>query len=280
MKLTKEKQEGLAELLGLPTRLSSRSTPTTSSVAIDDVVRLLELPPPPKRELLGPDRWLAGSTVTRWLCGGWEQKGPVDYDFCFASLEALHRTAREWMEAGFTFRAYWTFKTICLLCGRAGQLVRRDRVDDLSLPLPRVRCGKCGEFGGVDAATLEPERLLRVTPELVAWSGMRCLELLSPEGEVFQLSTLGIGPTPNEVLAGSDFSITQFAIDDRTLYFAPYAWTDLLRRRLRLVRDHGVLGSYGRLWKYTRRGFRPYLGTVLRFNYYFVQRSRWHPVHQ
>lgn len=255
-----EQTRAIQELVGLPPRLSKGSTPAETSVPIDEVRRVLDLPQPRYRELLAADRWLVGGSPMRWLARGLgkgeNRRG--DYDLFFPSIDAFNRTARRLFALDFTFRCFWTMRTMCQLCGRPGQLVRFDTVDDLNLPLPRVRCRVCGEFGGFDASSLTPDRLLRVTPEMIATRQVRALELLSPSRDIFHLNAASIRPTPHEMLDLSDWSQCQFAIDDQNLYFAPYAWTDLLRGRLRLLRDATPNATFQRLRRYMALGFRPY----------------------
>ncbi|MEM7349768.1 MAG: hypothetical protein AAF657_03110 [Acidobacteriota bacterium] len=260
-RFTSDELAAIRDLIGLPERLTHQARTGTSQVPIDEIRRALDLPDLPHRNLLQPDCWIAGGAVSRWLS---RDPQNADYDFFFPSVETFNRRAR-WLMAthGCTFRAYRTFWTICQLCGRPGELI--DQVPaggDFSLPLSRIRCSRCGEFGGTDAATLEPERLLRITPQLITASGMRALELTAPDGAVFQLSPVRIRPTPLEMVAGFDFSIIQFAVDDKNLYYMPHAWTDLVTGRLRFTTD--CRSPFFRLRKYMKRGFRPYAETVVR----------------
>jgi hypothetical protein len=171
------------------------------------------------------------------------------------------------LEDGFSFRCYRSKRLICQLCGRPGEFLEEGSVLTPYLPLFRVRCAGCGDFGGHDAGTLPAERLLRLDPELVGRVGVMALELASGDGDVFHLSAVTLRPTPEEVIARFDFSVVQFALDGGQLSFGPHAWTDLFLGRFRWGTVLDPKHSYGRLGKYRRLGFRPYLPTRLRFEW-------------
>jgi len=279
-KFSTEQKLALQELVGLPPRLSRDSTPAKTSVPLADVCRILDLPEPGFRELLTKDRWLIGGAVARWLYRnpGKGQVSQGDYDLFFRTLDDFNRTGRRLLTEGFTFRCFWTFRTICQLCGRPGQLVRKDEVDDLTYPLPRVRCLDCGDFGGFDAASLTPDRLMQVTPELVATSRMRVLELTSPNQDIFHLVAVTMGSTPGEVMDQFDLSPSQFGIDDENLYFAPFAWTDVLLGRLRVLQLATPGLTFKRFKKYSALGFRPYPESFVRMYLCMLRRDWWNQV--
>ncbi len=258
-------EQAIRELVGLPGRLHRRARARKSRVPIADVRRALDLPEPPCRELLAADRWLAGGAVMRWLARGLGrgegESRDHDYDLSVPSIEALNRAVEELVAAGFTFRALRSIKLLCPLCAGPAKLVPRDgdeAPDPKTAVLP-IRCPECGELDPEDPGSFPADRLLRLTPELIRDRVVRAVELLSPRGELIQLAARGIRPTLGETIAAFDFSVSQFGLDDETLWFGPYAWTDLLRRRLRLVvRD----SSYYRVRKLLGMGFRPYAGTA------------------
>ncbi|MCP4654688.1 MAG: hypothetical protein GY856_04620 [bacterium] len=259
------REQAIRELVGLPGRLSRRTQAGKSRVPIAEVRRALDLPEPPCRELLAADRWLAGGAVMRWLSRGLGrpegESRDHDYDFSVPSIEALNRTVEELVAAGLTFRAFRSIKLMCPLCGGPGRLVPRGDHEppDPKFTILPIRCPECGELDPEDAASFPADRLLRLTPDLIRKYVVRAVELLSPRGELIQLAARGIRPTPGETVTSFDFSISQFGLDDEFLYFGPYAWTDLLRRRLRLVVRNS---HYYRIRKLLAMGFRPYADTA------------------
>jgi len=258
------REQAIRELVGLPGRLNRRARAGKSRVPIAAVRRALDLPEPPCRELLAADRWLAGGAVMRWLSRGLgrAEDDPGDYDFSVPSVEALNRTVEELLAAGFTFRTFRSIKLMCPLCAGPGRLVprERDQPRDPKMTILPIRCPECGELDPEDTGSFPADRLLRLTPELIRDNVVRAVELLSPRGELIQLAARGIRPTPGETVAAFDFSVSQFGLDDEYLYFGPYAWTDLLRRRLRLVVRNNT--SYYRVRKLLAMGFRPYADTA------------------
>jgi len=264
-----EQRAAVQELVGLAPRLSRWSRARRPRVALAEVRQALALPEPRHLALVGPRRWLAGGAVLRWLCRGLgrDSEQPGDFDLFFPSLAELHDSALAMLADGFSFRCYRSRQLICQLCGRPGQFVEEGSVLTPYLPLFRVRCQDCGEFGGVDAASLPRERLLRLSQELVAGVGVMALELSSQAGDLFHLSAVTLRPGPAEVIARFDFSVAQFALDGEHLCCGPYAWTDLLLGRFRWCTVLNPRHSHGRIRKYVRLGFRPYLLTRLRFAY-------------
>lgn len=256
-----EKQE-LGDFLGLPADFGPASVPTRLTVPIDDLRRILTLPEPDYRELLSEERWLAGGGVLRWL--GQDRFVPAsrgDYDLFLPSVEAVNRSVREFMSQGFQFRCFRSWVPFCPRCG--GDAERRGwhpAHDDL-LPLPKIHCPNCGDLGS-SATRHEVELPVELGQEEVVTRRVTVVELVSPTGDPFHLSTRLIQPSPEDVVANSDYSITQFALDPRQVHGAPYAWTDLLLGRIRLT--HPYDHSYRRLRKYWALGFQPYTGTVIR----------------
>ena len=260
-------RRALLDLLGLPHDLPADAEPGRSSISVAALRSVLtELPRPELAEWLGPEQWLAGGAVLRWLCGTKSRRGHTeDHDFYFPSVRGLNAAGRRFMDRGYRFRCFRSRRVMCQLCGRAGEEVPGAAWPTEFLPVRRVRCAVCGDFGGRDAASLPPERLLQLTPELIDENGIFALELVAPNGSgMVHLAAIAIKPTPYEVVTGFDFSIVQFALDDSHLHFGPHAWTDLLRGRLRLEVSNSPVDNFVRLKKYRDRGFRPYLETVMR----------------
>lgn len=272
-RLTERQRRALLDLLGLPQALPADAEPERASVPVAELRSVLtELPQPELADWLGPDQWLGGGAVLRWLCGNRARRGRTeDHDFYFPSVGGLNAAARRFMASGYRFRCFRSRRVMCQLCGRPGEEIPGAAWPTEFLPVRRVRCRACGVFGGEDSASLPPERLLPLTPELIAEHGIFALELVAPHGSgMVHLAAIAIKPTPHELVTGFDFSIVQFVLDGAHLYFGPHAWTDLLRGRLRLEVSNDPVDNFNRLKKYRSRGFRPYLETVVRVAYHRV----------
>jgi len=260
-------EQVIRELVGLPQELDCKAHASKSRVPIAEARRALELPEPAYRELLAPDRWLAGGAVLRWLAGGFDYRAirsGGDYDFFVPSLEALNRTLDELLARDFSFRCFRSLKIMCPLCGRPAEVSRRVRARASRSAVDPIRCPECGELDADDADRFPVERVLRLTPELIGEHHVLAIELLSPAGDLVHLSARPFYETPGKVIAGFDFSVVQFGLDHEFLYSGPYAWPDLLRRRLR--RNPGRRNTtYSRFRKYRAMGFRPYPDTTAWF---------------
>ena len=267
------REEELRQLVGLPPRPDRRARAGKSRVRIDEVCRVLDLPEPRYRELLASDRWLVGGAVMRWLSPGIGRTEieSADYDYFFPSVEVVNRSLDELIAAGFLFRCFRSYKAMCPLCGGPGELVGADGPLAPLLIVAPIRCPHCGEFDPDDPDGFRRDRLLRLRPELLGGDGVRAVELLSPRGDTIHLTTVTLAPTPGDVLASADFSMIQFLLDDEYLYFGPYAWSDLLHRRLRLVSRSN--SNYYRYRKFMALGFRPDAASALGFLRAAV---RWH----
>jgi hypothetical protein len=265
-RFTEDQIRAVGELIGLK-HLKPGAVPARGSVAIDDLRRALDLPDPPRRELLSGNLWLGGSAVPRWLTRGigMGDASHADVDFFVPSAEALHESGRFLLSRGFTFRIFRSRKPMCQLCGGPAERIGGLAPDVPFLPpLDRFRCPDCGDFGGEDAATLTPDRFPRLTAERLAERGVLALELKAPDGAIVHISAFQLDPDPQRLFQHADFSIIQFMLDGRSLHFAPHAWTDLLTGRVRLVRLTHKIECHQRMKKYERYGFHPYLGTRLR----------------
>jgi len=257
------REQAIRELAQLPPRLHRRAQAGKTRVPIAEVRRILDLPEPPYRESLAADRWLAGGAVMRWLSrdldsGSSEQSG--DYDFFLPTLEAVHRFCDELLASGCTFRCFRSPRIFCPLCGGPGTLVPRGRWEGSLPPADPIRCPECGVIDTSDVGNFPVERLLRLTPELIREYRIWAIELVSSQGHRIHLSARALKPTIEQMLAGADFSIVQFVLDHEFLHFGAYAWTDLLRRRMRLINPDT---TYLRVRKFLGLGFRPYAGTAL-----------------
>lgn len=109
-RFSETQKTAIRELLDLPGDLEGAFMPDKNHLAITDIRRALHLPPIPYCEFLGPDCWLAGGRVLRWLCSaeesGGENESNGDFDFFFPSLKALNVTARAMLAQGFQFKEY------------------------------------------------------------------------------------------------------------------------------------------------------------------------------
>lgn len=271
VRFTEAEARQIQELIGLPAVLASDAVAARTSVPLKDLRQVLpDLAEPRHREWLGPRSWLAGGAVLRWVCRerGLASRRTTDYDFYFPSAGALDETARALLAAGLRFRCFRSRRPMCQLCGLEGEVVPGGTMQTEFLPVRRIRCRTCGEFGGADAASLTPDRLLRLTPDLIARNGIFALELTTEDGGMVHLAAIALRPTPFAVVANFDFSVVQFGLDGENLHFGPHAWTDLLLGRLRLEVSNDGLENYQRLKKYASQGFRPYAETVARVLYH------------
>ncbi len=275
MKFPDHGAEDLRQLVGLPPRLDRRARAGKDRVRIDALCRVLDLPDPCYRELLAADRWLGGGAVMRWLARGIGRSEieSADYDYFFPSAEAVNRSLEELLAAGYVFRCFRSLQVLCPLCGGPGELVGADGPLAPLLIVAPIRCPDCGQFDPDDLDGFRADRLLRLRPEHLGGDRVRAVELLSPRGDTIHLTTMTIRPTPGEVLASADFSMIQFMLDDEALYFGPYAWTDLLHRRLRLVSRSN--SNYFRYRKFMALGFRPDAASAVGF---LRAAFRWHYV--
>jgi hypothetical protein len=257
-RFTAVQKQVVRDLVGLPWQGAGEG-----KIAIAEVRQALQLPAPPGEGYRAPDLWLAGSQVPRWLYGGLgEESTPSDFDYFGGSWEALDRSARSMLAAGFRFRQLrgWG-PPICHVCGRPARREAPERHDPRRL-YP-IRCEECGVTAGPGAEEGASARLVRLNAQLFSGTGNTALELESPTGEIVQLATFGVFSSAAELLAGADFSLFQFTLDDRDLHFTPLAWTDLLAARLRALELSFPPAQLRRMLKYWRRGIRPYAGTVV-----------------
>lgn len=256
----------LSQLLGLPRELEPRAPAGVEAVPLDALRRILRLPRLAGARLVDAERWLAGGGVLRWLAAGLSGRplsAEGDIDLFLPSLPALIASTQALLAAGHHFRCFRSLDGMCQLCGGPATRLEEGRLEHPSLPLHGWRCPSCGDFGGAAALCLPAERVLTLTPELVAARRVLAVELGTTSGGIVHLSVAGIGPDLASILARFDFSITQFGVDGDRLVFGPYAWTDLLLGRLRLAGPATPRFIAERLAKYMRLGFRPYLRTRL-----------------
>jgi hypothetical protein len=218
-------------------------------LSISDVRSALNLPDLPYAKWLSSECWLAGGILTRWLSGEMPERHPADgdFDFYFPSQKALRETASEMLKSGYVYRR---------------DLTRRRTFGDLV----RWKMGRSLEELPHQGAAEMPSIAAR---QMSNSKNLLGVEFSSPEGDCIQLVTFvteaGAEPaSPFELIADFDFSICQFAMDDRYLYAGPCAWGDLMRKQLRVERIGYPPVTMWRAYKYLKRGFRPYFKTALK----------------
>lgn len=215
--------------------------PELNRVTLAELDRALDLPAMRHSEFLGPECWLAGGQVLRWLCraGARQDQGKGDFDFFFSSAEALDTTARSMLDRGFQLRGY------------------RASPRDIRTYLRKQVTGT-GDFGTRHSTG----NMAPITPELIERLRLTSLELRSPEGDSIQL-VANFQPTPLETIVRFDISICQLAVDHHHITFGPWAWNDLLKGRFRVERPRWPVATMRRMFKYSRRGFSPYAGAAV-----------------
>lgn len=234
-------KESILAVLDVPRGKKSFMT-TGCRLAISDVQQALRLPPFPYRQFCGPDCWLAGGSILRWLCSARRKEEAIrgDFDFFFSSLPALNFTARAMLHQGFQVEGYRA------LSRTVGEYLR-----------PTRDAGKDSEIwdAGGGLAPLTAERIARLR--------LAYLKLRSPAGEEIQL-VASCYNTPMDTIRRFDFSICQLLADDQYLFFGPWTWSDLLQNRLRACHISRPDASFQRMFRYSRRGFLPSPTTALR----------------
>ncbi len=243
---TPEQKAAVRKLVKVPSDTDKPFRTDLYCLDLAEVSQTLGLHPLPYREFLGPDCWLAGGQVLRWLCsaGSGVYKPQGDFDFYFRSLEDLNNTARAMLDQGFKLRGYRSFSKSLLEFLR---YPAKNRVNEDWSSAIRDETGD----------------LIRLTPELCRRLRLIFLELVSDQGHTIQLVTI-FDLTPIETIRRFDFSVTQFAVNERKLFFCPWAWRDLLKNRFRVT--EGLMwpdATFYRVIKYIRRGFHPYPKDIL-----------------
>lgn len=197
---------------------------------LGELAAMLGLALPPEHHYLGAACWFAGGGVLRWLerrtMGRTAAGG--DRDFYFPSERDLTHALVHMLNDG------------CVL--ERVRLRRRWLVHRRVVVASRLAGGD-GDGRGL-AGALPP------------LDEMASVELRAPGGESYQLVGLRTFDSPLEVVAHSDLSICQFAMDAGQLYASEAAWKDALARRVRIV-NLKPLYALQRLRKYLRRGYLP-----------------------
>ena len=240
---TEAQQDAVRRLLEPSRAQKPDSGAAGRQLQIEAVRRALDLPPIPYAQFLGPDCWLAGGGVLRWLCDS-QDKG--DFDFFFASHQAFDATARAMLAQGFRVRGYrfWARTKEEFLSGSFNS--------DKDSPIWRAD----GQLARLDSALIGELQLLY-------------LELQSPSGDAIQL-VANCFDTPLDTVLSFDLSICQFIVDGQHLSFGFWSMEDLLQNRWRHVDLKWPQNTFRRMIRYGRRGFLPYPWTALRVSLKFL----------
>lgn len=236
---TQCQQATIKRSLGIPISATAFKT-NSHRLAISDLHHELKLSPVPFAQFLGPDCWLMGGSVLKWLHGLPMDPMQGDYDFFFPSLHALNTTVKAMMKNGARVRGYRAF----------AQNIR----EYLRAEINSDKNSEIWKSAG---------NLVELTPALVTRLRLVYLELSSPEGYTLQLVASCNHPSAVNLVVHSDFSICQLALDDKYLYFGSFTWSDLFKRRIRCENNDWPESSFRRMFRYSRRGYWPYLSTAL-----------------
>ena len=245
---TKKQQAAIHSLFSVPFGRLGEIEAKERRLPIAAVQQALDLPDIPYSQFLGPECWLAGGGILRWLCSGGKQvrPGQGDFDFFFPSLAALNRTARSMLEQGFTVRGY--------------RALSRNLSEYFKGSLHRDWDSGIWDADG---------RLVPLTLDLVLGLRLAYLELNSPSGDVIQLITSCYN-SPAETISRFDLSICQFIAAGKMLSFGPWALNDLLSNRVRAEHLSRPDASFQRMFRYALRGFLPYPSSALRISSAFL----------
>ncbi len=192
--------------------------PLVATLPLADVRHMCDLPPFPLQDVLGPECWMAGGRIVRWFRDGSDTRGG-DFDLCFPSLEAVRVALRGLLMQGFRLK---------------GLRAWRERI-----------CFRCGSRVGA------------IDHHLIQRCLLAAVELVSPQGQLVQLSTSHLYPTPEELVLDVDLTICQLATDGQHLYYSATALYDLSRERFGLGCINYPPLTLLRIFKYGCRGFRP-----------------------
>jgi hypothetical protein len=252
-RFSSEQLERLQSLTGSPNQLADSKSAQWRKLLIDDVREALRLPKMPYSNFLSSQCWLAGGSVLRWLCGEMNEDSlkDWDFDFFFPSRKALTSTAKKLFASGYRFSRY-------SIQGTAWQILTKR----LWPPIPVYQ--RWGEGEG-----------FQFFCEIVDRTNIVALDVLSPEGDLLQLAGVVYRPSPESLNANSDFTICQFAMDDRYLYAGEHAWDDLINNRLRVENIGYPLVTLARLNRFRKRGFRPDARTIYKVSQAVLRRWRW-----
>lgn len=252
-RFSRDQIERIQFLTRSASQVAHSENPQCRKLPIGDVQEALRLPKMPYSNFLSDQCWLAGGSVLRWLCGEMNEDSlkDWDFDFFFPSRKALIRTAKQLFASGYRFSRY-------SIKGTAWQILTKR----LWPTIPVYQ--NWGEGEG-----------FQFFCEIVERRNIVALDIFSPEGDLLQLSGVVYRPNPESLNANSDFTICQFAMDDRYLYAGEHAWDDLINNRLRVERIGYPLVTLARLNRFRKRGFRPDARTIYKVSRAALRRWRW-----
>jgi len=253
-RFTLSQQTAIKKMLNVPAP-STRFRTEYDRLAISELERVLQLPPMPYRRFLGSDSWLMGGSVLKWLSGLPLDTLPGDFDFFFSSLDALNRTAKALIQDGATVRGYRAF----------AQNIR----EYLRMEINSDRNSEIWDAAG---------NLVDLNQDLVTRLRLVYLELLSPNAHILQLVASCEHPNATNAVKSSDFTICQLVLDGEYLHFGSYTWNDIFRKRIRCENNRWPESSFRRLFRYGRRGFRPYASTALSLSFQTLAQALTYPL--
>jgi hypothetical protein len=108
-------------------------------------------------------------------------------------------------------------------------------------------------FEQIQKGKLRIDELVR---EVIENEEIRALNYSVPTGEKPDLIQIVLpiqGTDPPTIINTFDFTISRLGTDRRNLYFGPYTWTDLLRKRLRVHHIHYGISTMRRMVKYSHQ---------------------------
>jgi hypothetical protein len=216
--------------LNMPDTLGDLDEDTTTDVthlALEVVQSVLDLGPLKYNALAGEKAFLCGGALTAWI-GGYPTS---DYDFFFPDLGAAGRFHERLLKMNATLEGY------------QGSEDGREIFEAIQKGLP----------------------ISEIVREVIEDEEIRALNYSVPTGEkpdLVQIVLLIQGGTPAEVIDTFDFTVSMLGTDGKDLYFGPYTWTDLFRKRLRVHHVHHGISTMRRMVKYSHRGFYACVGTM------------------
>jgi len=117
-------------------------------------------------------------------------------------------------------------------------------------------CPRCAMLRARDRRVAFDD-IVEIDHHLIQRCLLAAVELVSPQGQLVQLSTSHLYPTPEELVLDVDLTICQLATDGQHLYYSATALYDLSRERFGLGCINYPPLTLLRIFKYGCRGFRP-----------------------
>jgi hypothetical protein len=178
--------------------------------------------------LAGPEAFLCGGALTAWV-GGYTTS---DYDFFVPHQGAAQKFHEKLLEMGATLEGYQ---------GNEDGKEIFEAIQKGDLPISEI------------------------VHDVIENEEIRALNYSVPTGEkpdLVQIVLVIQGRGTPQVIGTFDFTISMLGTDGTTLFFGPFTWTDLFRKRLRVHRIHHGISTMRRMVKYAKRGFYACTGTM------------------